>query len=64
MQTDDSLNITPTDLSEETISASQLYAQSLMKDMLIQMSKRGKHNKARALRSKARIAKRKSKRKA
>lgn len=52
------------DFSEKTISASQLYAESLYQDILANMRRRkSKHNAARALRAQARISKRKAKRK-
>ena len=56
-------NIEPGDFSESTKTASQLYAQSLMKDMLMQFQNRSRHNVARSLRAKARIKNRKAKRK-
>lgn len=49
-----------------TTTAGRLYARSLFEDTLRSISgmRAGKHNKARALRAKAKIAKRKAKRKA
>jgi hypothetical protein len=56
------INLSVDMFSEETKSASQLYAQSLLMDMLKQSSRRkSKHSVARAQRARAKAIKRKAK---
>ncbi|USV41136.1 hypothetical protein [Xanthomonas phage BUDD] len=63
--TDDVMtSLSDTDLSGGTTTAANLYAQALYRDLVRQaLARKSKHNAARALRGRARIAKRKAKRK-
>lgn len=63
--TDDVMtSLTDADLSTTTTSAATLYAQAMYRDMIrAALGRKSKHNDARALATRARIAKRKAKRK-